>query len=51
MGGLGHDLTLPHTFPFVRAELPAEQQEQWEAFVAGPLAETNKKNTVDLVSP
>ncbi|XP_049642961.1 serine/threonine-protein phosphatase 6 regulatory subunit 1 isoform X1 [Suncus etruscus] len=31
-------------------ELPAEQQEQWEAFVAGPLAETNKKNTVDLVN-
>lgn len=51
VGGLGHDLTLPHTFPFVHAELPAEQQEQWEAFVAGPLAETNKKNTVDLVSP
>ncbi|XP_048080117.1 serine/threonine-protein phosphatase 6 regulatory subunit 1 isoform X4 [Ursus arctos] len=31
-------------------ELPGEQQEQWEAFVSGPLAETNKKNTVDLVS-
>ncbi|XP_055991741.1 serine/threonine-protein phosphatase 6 regulatory subunit 1 [Sorex fumeus] len=31
-------------------ELPAEQQEQWEAFVSGPLAETNKKNTVDLVN-
>ncbi|KAM5297211.1 serine/threonine-protein phosphatase 6 regulatory subunit 1 isoform 3-T3 [Glossophaga mutica] len=31
-------------------ELPAEQQEQWEAFVSGPLAETNKKNMVDLVS-
>lgn len=31
-------------------ELPAEQQEQWEAFVAGPLAETNKKNMVDLVN-
>lgn len=31
-------------------ELPAEQQEQWEAFVSGPLADTNKKNTVDLVN-
>ncbi|KAM6223554.1 serine/threonine-protein phosphatase 6 regulatory subunit 1 [Rhynchocyon petersi] len=31
-------------------ELPKEQREQWEAFVAGPLAETNKKNTIDLVS-
>ncbi|XP_024426162.2 serine/threonine-protein phosphatase 6 regulatory subunit 1 isoform X2 [Desmodus rotundus] len=31
-------------------ELPVEQQEQWGAFVSGPLAETNKKNTVDLVN-
>ncbi|XP_006868165.1 PREDICTED: serine/threonine-protein phosphatase 6 regulatory subunit 1 [Chrysochloris asiatica] len=31
-------------------ELPEDQQERWEAFVAGPLAETNKKNTIDLVS-
>uniref|UniRef100_A0A480LGC9 Serine/threonine-protein phosphatase 6 regulatory subunit 1 n=1 Tax=Sus scrofa TaxID=9823 RepID=A0A480LGC9_PIG len=31
-------------------ELPEEQQEKWEAFVSGPLAETNKKNTVDLVN-
>ncbi|XP_020034838.1 serine/threonine-protein phosphatase 6 regulatory subunit 1 isoform X1 [Castor canadensis] len=31
-------------------ELPAEQHERWEAFVSGPLAETNKKNTVDLVN-
>ncbi|XP_055001956.1 serine/threonine-protein phosphatase 6 regulatory subunit 1 isoform X2 [Sorex araneus] len=31
-------------------ELPAEQQEQWEAFVSGPLAEINKKNMVDLVN-
>ncbi|XP_036130745.1 serine/threonine-protein phosphatase 6 regulatory subunit 1 isoform X2 [Molossus molossus] len=31
-------------------ELPGEQQEQWEAFVSGPLAETNKKNMVDLVN-
>ncbi|XP_037675395.1 serine/threonine-protein phosphatase 6 regulatory subunit 1 isoform X3 [Choloepus didactylus] len=31
-------------------ELPGEQQERWEAFVSGPLAETNKKNTVDLVN-
>ncbi|XP_035868594.1 serine/threonine-protein phosphatase 6 regulatory subunit 1 isoform X1 [Phyllostomus discolor] len=34
----------------LKAELPAEQQEQWEAFVVGPLAETNKKNMVDLVN-
>ncbi|XP_014649910.1 PREDICTED: serine/threonine-protein phosphatase 6 regulatory subunit 1 isoform X3 [Ceratotherium simum simum] len=31
-------------------ELPGDQQEQWEAFVSGPLAETNKKNMVDLVN-
>ncbi|XP_058136817.1 serine/threonine-protein phosphatase 6 regulatory subunit 1 isoform X2 [Dasypus novemcinctus] len=31
-------------------ELPGEQQERWEAFVSGPLAETNKKNMVDLVN-
>uniref|UniRef100_A0A8C9PK91 Protein phosphatase 6 regulatory subunit 1 n=1 Tax=Spermophilus dauricus TaxID=99837 RepID=A0A8C9PK91_SPEDA len=31
-------------------ELPGEQREQWEAFVSGPLAETNKRNTVDLVN-
>ncbi|KAF6288848.1 protein phosphatase 6 regulatory subunit 1 [Rhinolophus ferrumequinum] len=31
-------------------ELPGEQQEQWEAFVSGALAETNKKNMVDLVN-
>lgn len=32
------------------SELPEEQQQRWEAFVSGPLAETNKKNTVDLVN-
>lgn len=31
-------------------ELPGEQLERWEAFVSGPLAETNKRNTVDLVN-
>lgn len=30
--------------------MPEEDQEQWEKFVSGPLSETNKKNTVDLVS-
>ncbi|XP_067408186.1 serine/threonine-protein phosphatase 6 regulatory subunit 1 isoform X2 [Emydura macquarii macquarii] len=30
-------------------ELPEEEQERWEKFVSGPLAETNKKNVVDLV--
>ncbi|XP_075392681.1 serine/threonine-protein phosphatase 6 regulatory subunit 1 isoform X2 [Tenrec ecaudatus] len=34
----------------LKAELPEEQQEQWEVFVTGPLAETNKKNMIDLVS-
>lgn len=37
--------------PFDIAELPEDEQEQWEKFVSGPLSETNKKNTVDLVSP
>ncbi|XP_014392818.1 PREDICTED: serine/threonine-protein phosphatase 6 regulatory subunit 1 [Myotis brandtii] len=46
-GGRG----LPHVLvPSCRAEMSAEQQEQWEAFVSGPLAETNKKNMVDLVN-
>lgn len=42
----------PHILPCLCAisELPEEQQQRWEAFVSGPLAETNKKNTVDLVS-
>ncbi|XP_037744328.2 LOW QUALITY PROTEIN: serine/threonine-protein phosphatase 6 regulatory subunit 1 [Chelonia mydas] len=31
-------------------ELPEEEQERWEKFVSGPLAETNKKNVVDLVN-
>ncbi|XP_027628391.1 serine/threonine-protein phosphatase 6 regulatory subunit 1 isoform X1 [Tupaia chinensis] len=31
-------------------ELPEEQQQRWEAFVSGPLAEANKRNTVDLVN-
>ncbi|XP_044303743.1 serine/threonine-protein phosphatase 6 regulatory subunit 1 isoform X2 [Varanus komodoensis] len=31
-------------------ELPEEEQEQWDKFVSGPLSETNKKNTVDLVN-
>lgn len=40
----------PHIALPLPAELPQEQRERWEAFVSGPLAETNKKNTVDLVS-
>uniref|UniRef100_F6T903 Protein phosphatase 6 regulatory subunit 1 n=1 Tax=Ornithorhynchus anatinus TaxID=9258 RepID=F6T903_ORNAN len=31
-------------------ELPTEEQERWETFVSGPLAETNRRNRVDLVS-
>ena len=31
-------------------ELPAEDREKWEAFISGQLADTNKRNTVDLVS-
>lgn len=31
------------------AELPEEDRERWESFSSGQLADTNKKNTVDLV--
>lgn len=31
-------------------EFPDEQQERWESFISGSLADTNKKNTVDLVN-
>lgn len=31
-------------------ELPAEDREKWESFISGQLADTNKRNTVDLVS-
>lgn len=31
-------------------ELPAEDRENWDAFTSGQLADTNKRNTVDLVS-
>lgn len=31
-------------------ELPAEDRENWDAFISGQLADTNKRNTVDLVS-
>lgn len=31
-------------------ELPAEDREKWETFISGQLADTNKRNTVDLVS-
>lgn len=31
-------------------ELPTEEREKWEAFISGQLADTNKRNTVDLVS-
>lgn len=32
------------------SELPEEDRERWETFMSGQLADTNKKNTVDLVS-
>ncbi|XP_052399921.1 serine/threonine-protein phosphatase 6 regulatory subunit 3 isoform X2 [Carassius gibelio] len=32
------------------SELPEEDRERWEAFTSGQLADTNKKNTVDLVN-
>ena len=32
------------------AELPEEDKERWEAFISGQLSDTNKRNTVDLVS-
>ncbi|XP_064416581.1 serine/threonine-protein phosphatase 6 regulatory subunit 1 isoform X3 [Latimeria chalumnae] len=31
-------------------DLSEEQQERWKNFVSGPLSDTNKKNTVDLVN-
>lgn len=31
-------------------ELPAEDRENWDTFISGQLADTNKRNTVDLVS-
>lgn len=31
-------------------EFPDEQQERWDGFISGSLADTNKKNTVDLVN-
>lgn len=31
-------------------ELPAEDRENWDAFTSGQLADTNKRNAVDLVS-
>lgn len=31
-------------------ELPEEDRDRWEAFTSGQLADTNKINTVDLVS-
>lgn len=34
----------------VRTELPADDGEKWETFISGQLADTNKRNTVDLVS-
>ncbi|XP_034033007.1 serine/threonine-protein phosphatase 6 regulatory subunit 3 isoform X2 [Thalassophryne amazonica] len=32
------------------SELPVEDREKWEAFISGQLADTNKRNTVDLVN-
>ncbi|XP_027885686.1 serine/threonine-protein phosphatase 6 regulatory subunit 3 isoform X4 [Xiphophorus couchianus] len=32
------------------SELPTEDRENWEAFISGQLADTNKRNTVDLVN-
>uniref|UniRef100_A0A671XQZ5 Protein phosphatase 6, regulatory subunit 3 n=1 Tax=Sparus aurata TaxID=8175 RepID=A0A671XQZ5_SPAAU len=32
------------------SELPAEDREKWEAFISCQLADTNKRNTVDLVN-
>ncbi|KAL4622812.1 serine/threonine-protein phosphatase 6 regulatory subunit 3 isoform X2 [Arapaima gigas] len=32
------------------SEFPEDVQERWESFTSGPLADTNKKNTVDLVN-
>lgn len=32
------------------SELPVEDREKWETFICGQLTDTNKRNTVDLVS-
>lgn len=32
------------------SELTEDDKERWEAFTSGQLADTNKRNTVDLVS-
>uniref|UniRef100_A0A672FGX5 Protein phosphatase 6, regulatory subunit 3 n=1 Tax=Salarias fasciatus TaxID=181472 RepID=A0A672FGX5_SALFA len=32
------------------SELPTEDREKWEVFISGQLADTNKRNTVDLVN-
>jgi hypothetical protein len=37
-------------FLFAFLEQPDELKEKWEAFLTGTLAETNKRNTVELVS-
>ncbi|XP_075905366.1 serine/threonine-protein phosphatase 6 regulatory subunit 3 isoform X3 [Nelusetta ayraudi] len=34
----------------VISELPAEDRENWDAFTSGQLADTNKRNAVDLVT-
>lgn len=34
----------------LNTELPADDREKWEAFISGQLADTNKRNTIDLVS-
>lgn len=36
--------------PLSSPELPEEDRDRWEAFTSGQLADTNKINTVDLVS-
>lgn len=37
-------------FLFAVLELPEEVRERWETFCTSSLGETNKRNTVDLVS-
>uniref|UniRef100_A0A8C5EDE1 Protein phosphatase 6, regulatory subunit 3 n=1 Tax=Gouania willdenowi TaxID=441366 RepID=A0A8C5EDE1_GOUWI len=32
------------------SEIPSEDREKWEVFISGQLADTNKRNTVDLVN-
>ncbi|XP_075998344.1 serine/threonine-protein phosphatase 6 regulatory subunit 3 isoform X2 [Genypterus blacodes] len=48
-----HNCDKGHNGPQIQqliSELSVEDRERWEAFISGQLADTNKRNTVDLVN-